>query len=207
MSAAIPLGYRLRQALTGYLPLVLMLLLALSTWWLVKNTPIAPGAREAVPARHEPDYTMDRFTVLRFSPDGRLRVRIEGDRLRHFPDTDTVEIDTVRVRALSLDGRETLATARRALANGSGTEVQLLGGAHVISEGAPGEAPIDFRGEFLHAFFETERLRSHLPVEVTQGGATMRADGMEYDNLSRVVQLKGGVRASFPPAAGRAPSR
>jgi lipopolysaccharide export system protein LptC len=40
-------------------------------------------------------------------------------------------------------------------------------------------------------------LRSHLPVVVTQGQSIIRAEGMEYDNLARVVDLKGRTSATF----------
>jgi len=193
-----PWHWRLREALSAYLPIVLMAMLALSTWWLVKNTPTPAEPNTVAPLRHEPDYTMERFTLHRFGPDGRLRVQIEGEHLRHYPDTDTMEIDTVRIRVNTPDRGTTLATARRALANGDASEVQLTGGAHVISEGA-GET-IEFRGEFLHAFLATERVRSHLPVLVRRGGSEVRADAMEYDHLSHTVSLKGRVRAVFQPA-------
>ena len=197
----VPWTVRLVEQLSSYLPLLLMALLALGTWWLVKNTPAPDTERVAAPLRHEPDYTMSRFMVRRFAPDGTMRAQIEGDSLRHYPDTDTLEIDNVHVRAIGLDGRVTRAEAHRALANGDGSEVQLYGGAHVVREAlAAGEEPVEFRGEFLHAFLDTERVRSHLPVTITRGGTEMRADAMEYDNLERVVQLKGRVNATFPGA-------
>jgi lipopolysaccharide export system protein LptC len=71
----------------------------------------------------------------------------------------------------------------------------------VVREGLEGEDPIEFRGEFLHAFLNTERVRSHLPVTVTRGGMEVHADAMDYDNLERVVQLKGHVTATIPPTA------
>lgn len=198
--AHVPWTWRLRELLSSYLPLLLMLLLALATWWLVKNTPKPEEPRGPVIPRHVPDYTMQRFAVQRFAPDGRLRVRIEGEQLRHYPDTDTVEIDTVRIHAVGADGRLTDATARQALANGDASEVQLLGGAHVVSRAGEQE-PVEFDGEFLHVFLQTERLRSHLPVQVRQGRNVVQAQGLEYDNLSRNVQLKGPVQAHFGPAS------
>ncbi|MED5620893.1 LPS export ABC transporter periplasmic protein LptC [Ideonella sp. BN130291] len=197
--AQVPWHWRLREQLSSYLPLLLMLLLALSTWWLVKNSPQPEEPRGAVVPRHVPDYTMRHFAVQRYAPDGRLRVRIEGEQLRHYPDTDTVEIDTVRIRALGDQGRVTVATARQAVANGDASEVQLLGGAHVVSR-AGEEEPLEFEGEFLQAFLNTERLRSHLPVQVRHGSNVLRAQGMDYDNLSRTLQLKGKVHATFAPA-------
>lgn len=200
---ALPWTARLRASLSAYLPLLLMLLLALATWWLVKNTPRPDEPQGAVIPRHVPDYAMQHFAVQRFAPDGRQRVRIEGEQMRHYPDTDTIEIDTVRIRAIGDDGRVTLATARQARANGDASEVQLLGGAHVISR-AGDEPPIEFEGEYLDAFLDTERLRSDRPVTVRQGGSVVHAQGFDYDNLSRSVRFQGRVSASFqPPARAR----
>jgi lipopolysaccharide export system protein LptC len=204
--AALPWLQRLRETLTTYLPVLLMLLLALGTWWLVKNTPSDDGPTEARAPLQEPDYTMRNFVVERFDKDGRLKVRLQGDQLRHFADTDIIEVDAARVRAVSADGRVTLAQARRALANGDGTEVQLLGDARVDSTGPKGE-PIAFRGEFLHAFLATERLRSHLPVTVIRDGSEFRAAGMEYDHLSGLLQLQGKMRAVLQPSGPAAGGR
>jgi lipopolysaccharide export system protein LptC len=197
--AAQPWYWRVVEVLSSYLPLLLMTVLALGTWWLVKNTPLAGESRVAAPLRHEPDYEMRNFAVQRFTPLGPLRAQIEGDVLRHYPDTDTLEIDNVRLRAIGPDGRVTLASARRAIANGAATEVQLLGGAEVVREAVAGDEALQFRGEFLHAFLDTERVRSHLPVTVTRGTTEVHADGMEYSHLDRLIQFSGRMRASFQP--------
>lgn len=202
-AAPLPWHLRLREQVAAYLPLLLMAVLASGTWWLVKNTPVPEAERPATPPRHEADYTMNAFTVQRFAAAGPLHVQLEGDQLRHFPDTDTLEIDNARIRATGLDGRITVATARRALSNADGSEVQLLGGAHVVRESLNGDVPVDFRSEFLHAFLATERIVSHLPVIVQQGATVVRADGMDYDNVSRVVNFKGRARASFAPRTVR----
>ena len=197
----LPWHLRLLEALTAYLPVLLMGLLALGTWWLVNITPKPEAERVPVAPRHEPDYTMQRFTVQRFAPDGRMRVQIEGELMRHYPDTDTLEIENPRIRAVGTDGRVTLASALRALSNGDGSEVQLFGSAQVVREAPVAQDAMEFRSEFLHAFLNTERVRSHLPVVVRRGGAELRAEGMEYDNLARVVELKGRQRAVFVPRA------
>ena len=133
--------------------------------------------------------------------DGVLRAQIEGDVLRHYPDTDTLEIDNPRIRAIGRDGQITRASAKRALSNKDGSELQLQGDAHVIREPLAGQPAVDFRGEFLHAFLDTEQVRSHLPVVVTQGATVLHAAGLNYDNLAGVVDLKGPVRAVFQAAA------
>lgn len=200
---AAPWWSRLLEQASSYLPLLLMAVLALGTWWLVKNTPLPDAPEVAAPLRHEPDYMMSKFMVRRFGADGAMRAQIEGDMMRHYPDTDTLEIDNPRIRAIAPDGRVTLANARLALANGDGSEVQLQGGAQVVRHGTGSDEPVEFRGEFLHAFLDTERVRSHLPVIMRRGSAELQAQSMEYDHLERVVQLKGRVTASFPATTGR----
>ena len=197
-----PWPQRLRRRLSAYLPLLLMALLALSTWWLVKHTP-GPATPAAQPlARTEPDYTMHGFGISRFDPDGRVVLRIDGRVLRHYPDTDRFEIDEARIVALSPQGRRTSATARRALSNADGTEVQLLGGAQVISQQGA-EPPLQIEGEFLRADLRFERLTSHLPVTLLRGADRMRAGGIDYDHLERRIVMHGPVR-SVLGAGGRA---
>ena len=100
-------------------------------------------------------------------------------------------------QSLSADGSVTHATARSALSNGDASEVQLLGSAHVVREGAGDAQRVEFESEFLHAFLATERLRSNLPVRLRQGTSDLRVGGIEYDNLTRSAKLGAPVRARF----------
>ena len=195
----LPWYLRLRDTLSSYLPLLLMMLLALATWWLVKNTPLGGAPVEVAAPRHDPDYTMTGFAIERFTAGGRLKLRIEGDRLRHFPDTDHIEAENVRIRALSPEGRVTLASAARAVGSGDGSEIQLIGSAQVTSDDGQGGPPIEMKGEFLDAFLVTERVRSHLPVQVKHGAMELRAAGLDYDHGTRKLDLVGPVRAVVPP--------
>ena len=192
------LGWRLRNALSTYLPLLLMALLALGTWWLVKNTPGAPAPSAEQLPRQEPDYTMQDFAIVRFAPDGHVNLRMQGERLRHYPATDRFEIDEVRIHAVGDDGRVTDAEARRALANGDASEVQLIGGAQVRSQLA-GDDALEIESEFLHAFVRFERVRSHLPVRVRHGASEARAGGIDFDHLNQQLQLAAPVRARVLP--------
>jgi len=195
---ALPWRARVLDALGAYLPMLTMALLAMGSWWLVKNTAMPEEPRAAAPLRHDPDYTMHGFSVQRFTPEGELRAQIAGETLRHFPDTDTLEVERPVVEAYSADGSLTLASAQRALANSDASEVQLLGDARVTRKAtAPNEEPLSFRGEFLHAFLKSEQVRSHLPVTMARGSSMIRADSFDYDHLKRTVNMKGNVRATF----------
>lgn len=192
--------------LAVYLPIMLMGLVALGTYWLARNTPaLQPPRLEAAPT-HDPDYFMRRFAVRNFDASGRLQSEIFGTEARHYPDTDTLEIDNPRVRAFNERGELTVATARRGITNGDGSEVQLLGDAVVTREASRDSAGqlrprMQISGEFLHAFLDTERLKSHKPVVLTRGDDRFTADSLDYDHLDRLLQLQGRVRGtiSAPP--------
>jgi lipopolysaccharide export system protein LptC len=192
-----PVWWHVGQFVSAYLPLILMGVLALATWWLVSNTPRPDTPREAAPPRHEPDYTMQGFTLQRFGADGALRVQVQGERMRHYPDTDTMEIDQPTIRTTAPDGSVTVASARLAVSNGDATQVQLQGGARVLRQATATAAAIEFESEFLHAFVDTERITSHLPVRLRQGTSEMRVASLEYDHLTRSAKFGGPLRARF----------
>ena len=62
---------------------------------------------------------------------------------------------------------------------------------------------MEFRSEFLHAFMETERVKSDKPVDLRRGSDRFTADSMDFDNLSRVMQLTGRVKGTLVPAPAR----
>ncbi len=187
------------ERLSIYLPVMLMALLALGTYWLVRNAPMLAIPATERQARHDPDYFMHDFAVKTFDATGRLKNEIRGEQARHFPDTDTLEIDKAHIRALNEQGHVTVATADRALSNGDGSEIQLFGNAVVVREEVKDRngrvlPRQELRSEFLHAFANVERVRTHLPVVLIRGTDRFTADRMDYDNLDRLMQLDGRVR-------------
>ncbi|WPG37738.1 MULTISPECIES: LPS export ABC transporter periplasmic protein LptC [Variovorax] len=191
---------------TIYLPIILMFGVALGTYWLVRNAPklLEPTVKAA--PTHEPDYFMRDFVIKNFLPNGDLRSELHGVEGRHYPDTDTIEVDQVRMRSVSPEGLVTRSSANRGLSNADGSEIQLFGNAIVIREpavSASGKATprLEFRGEFLHAFLDTEKVKSNKPVTLIRGSDQFTGDSLDYDNLSGVANLTGRVRGVLVPSA------
>jgi lipopolysaccharide export system protein LptC len=199
--------FRLWDGMAIYMPLLLMGALALGTYWLVRNTPMLSTPDATKEVGHEVDYFMHKFTVKTFDESGKLKSEIYGIDARHFADTDILEIDQAQIRSINLEGHVTTATGNRAYVNGDGSEVQLTGNAVVVREAkvAAGgkETPrMEFRGEFLHAFLNDERVKSHKPVVLIRGADQFTGDTFAYDNLDQVADLKGRVRALLMPSHG-----
>lgn len=196
------------ERLSLYLPVILMGVLALATYWLVRNTPLLLAPELAAPAQHEPDYFMRKFAVKMFDGTGRLKSEVVGTDVRHYPDTDTLEIDAASIRAFDPQGRVTTASARRALSNGDASDVQLFGDAHVVREAGldpSGQAQphMEFRSEFLHALMNGQRIKSDKPVQLIRGGDRLTADTLDFDNPGRVLLLQGRVKGTLSPAPAK----
>lgn len=190
---------RLRMALGTYLPLLMMVALALATWWLVKISPPAPEQRKPSAVRHDADYQLARFSMQRFDANGRLAVLIEGEQLRHYPDTDELEIDTVRITATAPDGRVTRATARHAVAAGDGSEARLEGDARIVSQGPGDEPPVEIEGQRLLAQLQQRVFSTDQPVRVRQGASEFSAAALRYDDTTRQLVLTGRLHAQLTP--------
>jgi lipopolysaccharide export system protein LptC len=196
------------ERLTLYLPAILMGLLALGTYWMVRSAPVFNPPEAERPVLHEPDYFMQDFSVKTFDGVGRLRNQVFGADARHYPDTDTLEIEQVRIRSFGEEGWLTTATAKRALTTGDASEVQLVGDALVVREAAVDKTGkpvprLEFRGEYLHVFINSEQLKSDKPVALTRGNDHFTADAMDFDNLKRVMQLSGRVKGTLVPGSAK----
>jgi lipopolysaccharide export system protein LptC len=196
---------RLTDRLVIYLPVLLMAALALGSYWLVRNAPATPISTGDKPLNHEADYFLRKFSVKSFSPQGNLKSELFGGQARHYADTDTIEIDNVRVHNFNQTGRLTTVTsANRAISNGDNSEIQLYGNATSVREAAADangvmQPKMEFKGEFLHTFVNEERLKSHLPIVIRRGSSEFSADSLDYDNVTRVIQLQGRVKAILQP--------
>jgi lipopolysaccharide export system protein LptC len=188
---------------TLYLPIVMMLLLALGSWWLARNTPEAAQASPQLPQRQDPDYYLTRFSVKNFDPQGQLVSEILGEKARHFPITDLLEIEGARFRS-SRGSRVTTGQSDRAYSNADGSELQLVGNARVVQEplrDAQGrELPrLEIRSDFLHAFLRTEQIKSDQPVTIMRGADQFNGDRLLFNKIDGVVQLDGRVRVLLNP--------
>lgn len=196
---------RLWDQASIYLPVLLMGLLALASYWLLRATPEAPQPRAERPSTHEPDYRMRVFSVKVFDASGALKSEVLGAEARHHPDTDTTEIDAARIRSVGESGQLTTATARRIVSNAAQTEFTLEGDAVVIREPARRDSAnalprLAFRGETLQVFTNPERVWSDRPVLLERGNDRLSADTLDYlGGDLRVAVFTGRVRAILAP--------
>lgn len=189
---------RVADLVASWLPLLLMAGLALGSWWLMRNAPQAAATQTPRAERVDPDYAMDRPVVQRFDAEGRLRLEIQGQAMRHYPQGDRVEVDGPLIRAYAPDGRLTTGTARRVLSDGRASDVLLSGDAVVQGTTRAGQ-PARISGEALRLMPRTGQVRSDQAVDMRIGADEMRAAGLLYDEAEGRITLDGPLRVVLPP--------
>lgn len=187
-----------------FLPMALMLALALGSYWLVRTTPPPPEDTPAVTASHAPDYFMEKFSMKNFDARGRLHAEVSGAAARHYADTRWIEVDAISLRSVDDKGRLRQASARQGLTNEQASEVQLIGQARILREalgtaGHLSNPEFEFNGEFLDFLIKDETVKSHKPVVLRHGAQQFSANAMHYDNVAQVLTLSGRVHATFVP--------
>ncbi|MFG6447995.1 LPS export ABC transporter periplasmic protein LptC [Roseateles sp. BYS180W] len=205
----LPWVWRVQTWLANYVPLLLMAALAALTWWLIKNTPLLAPAGEKLPPRHIPDYTMEGFELSRFDKSGQLRAQVLGKAMRHYPDTDTFELDGVTLRAHGNSGELTLVDAQRAESNGDGSELVLRGQVQVrrFERDAQGRLrplpAMELHSEHLVAYVKQDRLVAEQRATLRLPGGELSLSRFDYQHRSGVLQFSGLTRGRIEAAARR----
>ena len=193
------------EGLSGYIPVILMLLFAMLTYWLLQITPKITREENLSQPVHEEDYFMKQFSLTTFEKNGKVKTYLVGNYARHYPDTDTIEIERPQIFTQSFVKADRLqkseGTAKTALSNTDSSEIELRGDVVLIKkdEMKDGSAPIitKISGEYLKINHEIEQISSTQPVEIQRGLQSITANSMTYDNLERHLIMSGRVRSVF----------
>ena len=179
-------------------PLLLMLALALLTFWLertVREEQAHPSQR-----RHDPDYRVEKFLVTKFNAAGALESTLSAAEMVHYPDDDSTELVAPRVvQAKANEPRMTLSADRGAISQ-NGEELFLFGNALLVREAGGGRAEARMQSSFLHVIGARSLVRTDREVQVFESGRTLSGRGMEYHSETWQLFLRDKVRARFEPA-------
>lgn len=190
---------RLLDKLSIYLPMVMMALLASGSWWLVRSMPELLTPTSHKPVRQEPDYRLANFSVKSFDVNGRLTREVAGQTARHYPATETMHIEQVRIEAQSASGAPMQARALQGIATDDGKQVTLMGDAHAVQHPHGTRPKMELRGSKLVALPDEDRLVSSDPVEITRDRDVFTAETMDFNSHTGEYLLQGRVRGILAP--------
>ena len=188
---------RLLDKLSVYLPMIVMALLASGSWWLVRSAPelLMPAVNKAV--REEPDYRLGNFTVQSFDVSGRMTREVSGDKAQHYPASETLDIEQIRIYAENETGKILNARSRQGIATDDGKQVTLIGDASAIRQAFDTSPQLELRGQRLVALPDDDRVVSSDPVQITRDRDVFTAQTMDFNTNTGEYLLKGRVQGTL----------
>jgi lipopolysaccharide export system protein LptC len=191
----------MRDRITGFIAILLLAALAAITYWYSQTSRY--GALVAPVSREGPDFIVSGLTLTQFDATGRATNRLFAEQLVHFAFDDRAELLQPRLVSLRPDQPQLEARSRSALIEGSGERLLMQGDVIVTrAPGADGSPPMRLTTERLQVLPDFERYSSDVAVEVQRDQSVVRSIGMDYDNISRVIQFRSRVQGTIAPVEG-----
>jgi LPS export ABC transporter protein LptC len=119
--------------------------------------------------------------------------------MTHFAQTD--DMDLVRPRLVSLrpDEPRVEAVARLAHMENDGERIRLTGDVLLTRASPPGAPPLRVSTQMLLALPDRDRYLTDQPVLVDRGPDSIRARGMDLDNITQRVEFLADVVDTITP--------
>jgi lipopolysaccharide export system protein LptC len=189
-------AHRWRLTLT----LVIGIFIACGTFWLVQLMNRSDEEQQADKRLNEPDYIIDRFSVVRMTKAGKPSYIVSGDKLTHRPIDDASDIVKPVVRNLGTDQPPMDMRAEQGRVDQGNTRVKLQGNVQVDRAAQGKGAAMHVTTEALTIYPDDDRMETDQPVQIVQGGANAHGTGLKGNNATRQIQMQGRGSIVYPPA-------
>ncbi|AMO93407.1 lipopolysaccharide-assembly, LptC-related family protein [Collimonas fungivorans] len=179
--------------------LILFILLALGSFWLMqvmhKNT------EDLLPkvTRTAPDYFVEHFNYVQMSPTGQPRYNIAGDLLTHNPGDDSFDVQKPLIHSLDKEKPPMNLRADRGKIEDNNSKVHLYGNVNADRPKTPQADNFHLKSEYLLLLPDDDVMQSDKPVEMILGQSTLHGTGMDFNNSTRVLKMFSKVHGVFPP--------
>lgn len=195
---------RTLDSLTLYVPLIIMAMMALGSWWLVRSLPTLESTDVVRPVRTEPDYRLENFSVKTFDKSGQLTRQILGASATHFPQSNELHILRIQMFAQNETGIQFNAQADKGISSNNDQQFDLIGHVQAMRQADSSTPLTRMRGERLTSLINEDRLVSSLPVEITRDRDVFTSDTMDFNTRTGQYLMQGRVRSVIAPTHERA---
>jgi lipopolysaccharide export system protein LptC len=197
------LSRRRQDRVTALFPLAAVAIFAALTYWLDARVADSAIARQKATLT-SPDHFMERFTIERTSPQGRVDQVIVGERASHFPNNNTTVIETPNYKS-NVEGKAplTVKAARGVMFNDpakKGIEQADFSGKVVAVQGAhQGRDPIRYESETLTVFPQTQRAQTKDVTKTISGDRVVTTQGIDIDAENQTGKTSDGFTLELSP--------
>lgn len=144
--------------------------------------------------RHEPDYFINKFTLIKVNAQGKPAFRLSAESMVHYPDDDSSEF--TQPRLTSLDSSKPIVTVagKSGKAGPKGEVTELFDNVVLTRAALAGNPPLKVETEYLLIDSNKETAVTDKSVVITQGQSRLTGIGMDFDNLNRTFALRDNVK-------------
>jgi lipopolysaccharide export system protein LptC len=195
------------RTLLRLMPLILMGVLTLMTFWLVqKNTPPESSMLERV-RLHEPDYIIKDGTLSALNEQGNTKYRILGNKVTHYDDDASIDIDAPRMRLFQPDKPPVTVKSDTGHLDGDLTILELIDNASIFrpAQAATATEPATLRmlasSSYYKVLINDDIVETDRPIRLEQGMSIMHSsDGGTFNNIQQSMTLSGQVKGRIERA-------
>jgi lipopolysaccharide export system protein LptC len=200
----------LAQALK-FLPMLLMAVLTLGTYWMVQMN--EPNLDTEKQKRHVPDYIMDGIVVTTIGPEGNTKFRVVGQKLIHYEDDASSEIDWPIARRFHETKPAITVKSDKGFLDGDMTVLDLVGNASLTRPAQAatatqaGSARLFMSSSKFTVLMNEDIVKTNRPVNLEQGLSIMTSqEGAIFDNVHQKLTMIGQVKGRIESESkGNAP--
>lgn len=187
--------------LSSLLSLAAMAALAGGTYWLLQATRPPAAADIAAPKTHSPDYFAENFSISELDQSGTTQYRLTAARMMHYEDDDNSDLVRPAMRAFQPGKPVVTATGDRGKLNADASIVDLYDNARILRAAGAGDPEMQADSSHFRVLVDDDVIETEKPVKLRRGQSIMTASAMNYNNVTRVMQLFGNVRGAIAPSA------
>jgi lipopolysaccharide export system protein LptC len=181
--------------------------LACGTFWLLQVMQRGDQDLSAAANQNEPDYIVEKFSLVRMTPEGKPRYLFYGAKLTHLPIDDTSSVERPIMQNMIPGAATMTINATRARIFHGQDRVDLVGKVDIHRPDSATSRGMRLRTEALTIFPDEERMESSQKVQMMMGTTTVTGTGMKADNASQQLDVAGRGQIIIPPKAARQASR
>ena len=193
-----------------FLPMLLMAFLTLGTYWMVQMN--EPNLDTEKQKRHVPDYIMDGIVVTTLGPAGNTKFRVVGQKLTHYEDDASSEIDWPIARRFHETKPAITVKSDKGFLDGDMTVLDLVGNASLTRPAQAatatqaGSARLFMSSSKFTVLMNDDIVKTNRPVNLEQGQSIMTSqEGAVFDNvhqkLTMIGQVKGRIESESKGSA------
>jgi len=187
----------MRDRIASVIAIALLALVAGISYWYSRALQMGTSGPE-VP-RPSVDADADQITLVQFDPLGRAKYKLFADRMTHFGRTDDMDLVKPRLVSLRPDQPRTEAVAKLAHVENGGERIRMTGDVLLTRASPSGQPPLRVSTQVLVAIPDLDRYSTDQPVLVDHGADSIRAIGMELDNITQRAEFLADVVDTITP--------